>query len=98
MTFTEKDFAEWRNFPRRMEREFGVQTYTGTDNAVVLVNYSSELKEMLRPLPQQKNYEFDLKLLSCLKCKVKALWLCLPDQLGFYCDDCRMKEKKSNQK
>lgn len=95
MTFTEKDFAAWKNFPRRMEREFGETTYTGTDNATMLVNYSPELKSMLRPYPPAQHFEFDLKLLSCKGCKKKALWLCLPAQLDYQCDDCSKEKNKS---
>lgn len=94
MTFTQKDFDEWKRFSRRMEQEFGSNTYTGTDHAVMVVNYSPEFKAMVRPYPQDKHYEFDLKLLSCRNCKKKSLWLCLPDQLDCCCDDCKQKERK----
>lgn len=93
MMFTEKDFAEWKNFPRKMEREFGEHTYTGTDSATMLVTYSPELAAMIRPFPKEKHFEFDLKLLSCKQCKTKALFLCLPAQLDYHCDDCKKKEK-----
>jgi hypothetical protein len=95
MTFSEKELDDWKQFVRKMEREFGEHTHTGTDNATILVNYSPELRVMLRPSPPSKHYEFDLKLLSCKGCKKKALWLCLPAQLDYQCDDCQRKEKKS---
>lgn len=93
MTFTQKEFDDWKTFVRRMEREFGEQTYTQPSSAVMLVHFSSELCENIRPYPKQVHYEYDLKLLSCSGCKKKALYLCLPVQLNYCCDDCAKKTK-----
>lgn len=94
LTFTEKEFDVLRKFQDRLAREFGSTTYVGTDNACVLVEYSPELKTMIRPLPGDKHYEFELKQLSCRDCKKKALLLCLLTQEDFVCDDCLSKRKK----
>lgn len=97
MTFTQKEFDDWKTFARRMEREFGEQTYVQPSSACMLVNFSDELCAMIRPLPQEKHFEFDLKLLSCKQCKKKALYLCLPTQLDYQCDDCKGKAKKTKE-
>lgn len=95
MKFSEKEFSNLRNFQRRLEREFGENTtYVGTDYANVLVEYSTELKAMLRPLPPEQNFEFDLKHLKC-KCGKSQLFLCLPKQETFTCVECKSKSLQS---
>lgn len=94
MKFSEKDFETLRNFCKRVEKEFGVNTYVGTDNATLFVEFSPELKAMIRPLPPAQNFDFELKLLSCLDCKKNQLFLCLPAQESFLCDDCATKRKQ----
>ena len=97
MLFTEKDFAVLRNFQKRVEKELGESTYVGTDNAVVVVNYSAELKAMIRPVPPQKHFEFALKILACRDCKKKEVFLCLQEQDDFVCFTCLDKRKKSGE-
>ena len=95
MVFTEKDFDKLRNFQKRMEQEFGESAYVGTDHATVVVEYSPELKAMIRPLPPEKHFAFELKVLGCRDCKVsKQAFLCLPDQVSYVCDKCLTKRKK----
>ena len=97
MVFTAKDFDKLRSFQKRMEREFGENAYVGTDNAVVVVNYSAELKAMIQPLAEQQHFEFALKVLACRDCKKREVFLCLPEQDDYVCDDCLTKRKKSGQ-
>ena len=92
--FTVKELDEIRKFQNRLTKEFGEATYVGTDYATVMLEYSPELKAMIRPMPNEKHYDFDLKHLSCRDCKKKALFLCLPAQKDFVCDDCLTKRKK----
>jgi hypothetical protein len=40
VTFTQKEFDKLRTFQDRMAKEFGDTAYVGTNNAVVLVEYS----------------------------------------------------------
>ena len=94
LTFTEKEFDVLRNFQNRLTKEFGVNTYVGTDNVNLFVEYSPELKAMIRPLPGEKHFEFEIKHLSCRDCKKKALLLCLPSQEDFVCVECLVKRKK----
>jgi hypothetical protein len=93
LRFTEKEFSALRNFQRRMEREFGENSYVGTDYANVLLEYSPELKAMLRPLPPEQHFEFAIKHLHC-KCGKGQMFLCLPEQEMFACDECFSKRKK----
>jgi len=93
MLFTAKDFDTFRNFSKRLEKEYGANTYVGTDTATLFVEYSPELKAMLRPQPPAQHLEFDLKLLSCLDCKKNQLFLCLPAQESYLCDECSSKRK-----
>ena len=95
MLFTEKDFDKFRNFQKRAEREFGENAYVGTDNVCVVVEYSPELKAMLRPVPSAKHYEFSLDILSCRDCKTKRVFLCLPEQIEYLCENCLGKRKKT---
>ena len=93
MTFNERDFSTLRKFQDRMAKEFGETAYVGTNSATVLVEYSPELKAMIRPLPPDQHFEFALKLLSCLDCKKKQLFLCLTTQESYLCDECSYKRK-----
>jgi len=97
MTFTQKDFASLRNFQKRMEQEFGTTAYTGTDYATILVDYSTELKDMIRPMSGVQHLNFVLKVLGCRSCKTtKQAFLCLEEQDDFLCDTCLGKKKKVN--
>jgi hypothetical protein len=97
MTFTEKDFEKLRNFQKRVNREFGENAYVGADSATIVVNYSAELKAMLRPFPLQKHFEFYLRILDCRDCKKTEVFLCLDEQDAYVCDDCLVKRKKSGE-
>jgi len=97
MVFTQKDFDKLRNFQKRIEQELGENTYAGTDNAVVVVNYTAELKSMMRPLAEQRHFEFALKILRCRDCKKNEVFLCLPEQDDYLCDGCLGKRKKSGE-
>lgn len=93
MTFTEKDFATFRNFQNRLAKQFGEHACVGTDNVNVLVEYSPELKAMIRPLPPTTHFEFALKHLFCKDCKNGQVFLCLPDQEEYVCDVCSARRK-----
>lgn len=59
LKFTEKDFATFRAFENAVKRQLGETTYVGTDHMVVVVDYPPALRGMLRPFPEQKQYEFE---------------------------------------
>ena len=92
--FTEKDFKELRRFQNKMNNVFGEQAYVGTDYSTVLLEYSPRLKAMLRPMPSEKHYDFEVKMLSCEGCKHTALFLATTDENMFVCSDCLGKKKK----
>ena len=94
LTFTEKEFNKFRFFQDRMAKEFGDTAYVGTDNAVVLVEYSPQLKAMLRPCPPQKQFEYKLSQLSCTNCKRKKMVLSLPDETEYWCGECVVAKRK----
>jgi hypothetical protein len=99
MLFTEKEFATFRNFQNRLAKEFGETAYVGADNAIVLIDFSPELKAMLRPQPSNVRFDFSLKQLFCRDCKKGQLYLCLPTQEDCVCDDCfEKRRKKGSQK
>ena len=99
LTFTEKEFEKLRSFQNRMAKEFGDTAYVGPDYATVLVEYSPQLKEMLRPMPKVNQFEYKLSQLFCEYCKVKALFLCVPGETQFVCNECLGKRKgKTNEK
>ena len=93
MLFTERDFSTFRNFQNRLAKQFGESVYVGTDYANVLVEYSPELKAMIRPLPPATHFEFALKHLFCKDCKNGQMLLCLPTQEDYVCDACALKRK-----
>ena len=49
VTFTENDFKNLRKFQNAFNKNLGETAYVGTDYATLLVEYSPELKLMLRP-------------------------------------------------
>lgn len=93
VTFTEKDFAQLRNFQNKMNKVFGVAAYVGTDYATVLLDYSPALKAMIRPMPQSPQYEFEVKFLTCKKCKRTNLFVSLAEETEYCCVDCVDKTK-----
>lgn len=93
VAFTEKDFGQLRNFQNKMNKIFGDTAYVGTDYATVLLDYSPTLKLMLKPFPQDKKYEFEVKFLICKKCKRTNLFVCLSEETEYICDDCLSKVK-----
>jgi len=97
LTFTQNEFDKLRTFQNRMAKEFGDNAYVGTNNAVVLVEYSSQLTEMLRPLAKVNQFEYELLQLSCQDCDKKRMYLSVPGETTFVCEDCIGKRKKSGQ-
>ena len=95
VTFTQKEFDKYRSFQDRMAKEFGETVYAGTNNAVVLVEYSPQLVEMLRPYPTVNQFEYELLQLSCKDCKKNRMYLSVPGEETFVCEDCLVKRKKS---
>ena len=99
LTFTQKEFDKFRSFQDRLAKEFGDTAYVGADYATVLVEYSPELKGMLRPMPKLFQDEYELSQLTCEGCKTKQLFLAVPGETTFVCNDCLGKRKgKSNEK
>ena len=93
--FTQKEFDKLRSFQDRMAKEFGDTAYVGTNNAVVLVEYSPQLVEMLRPMPSCGQFDYELLQLECEGCKKKAMFLSVPGETKFMCNECLGKKKKS---
>lgn len=99
LKFTQKEFEKLRNFQNRMAKEFGDTAYVGTDYATVLVEYSPQLKGMLRPMAKVFQDEYELLQLTCEGCKTNRLFLSVTGETTFVCDDCVGKrKKKSNEK
>jgi len=102
VTFTENDFKDMRKFQNAFNKKLGTEAYVGTDHACLLVEYSAELKAMLRPYSPNKNLEYDLRCLTCEDCKKNQPFLCNIDKLftetTYVCGDCltkRQLKKKS---
>lgn len=91
VTFTEKDFVQFRNFQNKINKVFGDTAYVGTDYATVLLEYSPSLKTMNRPSPTNLKYEFEVKFLTCVGCKRTNLFLCLPEDSEYLCINCNTK-------
>lgn len=96
--FTQREFDKLRAFQDRMAKEFGETAYVGPDHAVVLVDYSPQLREMIRPMPKCNQFEFELLQLECEDCKVKALFLAVPGETKFVCNDCLTKRSNEAKK
>jgi hypothetical protein len=88
-TFTQKDWDKLRTFQNSFNRQFGEQTYVGTDHACVFVEYSPELKAMLRPYPPTVHFEFELRALKCEDCPQQQPFLCVQNELKYVCDKCQ---------
>jgi len=99
VTFTEKEYEVFRKFQNKINAVFGETAYVGTNNAVVLLEYSPTLNAMIRPNdpqhPVAKRYDFQAKLLPCKDCKKTALFLCLPEEENYVCNDCLGRRKKN---
>lgn len=106
LTFTQKEFDKLRTFQERMAKEFGDTAYVGADYATVLVEYSPRLKKELRPLPALTDYghnnvvvdenykpqfEYELLQLTCEDCKKFRMYLSLPGETKYLCEDCAYK-------
>jgi hypothetical protein len=97
VTFTQREFDKLRTFQDRMAKEFGDTAYVGANYATVLVEYSPQLAGMLRPFPKLAQYEYELSQLSCEDCKENRMFLCVPGETKFLCEDCASKRNvKSN--
>jgi len=94
LTFTQKEFDKLRSFQDRMAKEFGDTAYVGTNNAVILVEYSPQLTEMLRPMSKVNQFTYELLQLSCQDCKKSRMYLCVPGETTFLCEDCITRRKK----
>lgn len=77
-----------------MNKEFGDTAYVGTNNAVVLVEYSPQLTAMLRPMAEVKQYDYELLQLSCQDCKTKRMYLAVSGETTYVCEDCVVRRKK----
>ena len=61
LTFTDADFENLRKFEKAVERQIGNHVYVGTDSMCLYFDYPKDLVKMLRPMPENKVYEFDLE-------------------------------------
>jgi hypothetical protein len=98
VTFTDKEFEVFRKFQNKINGVFGETAYVGSDYATVILEYSPTLKALLRPSdpknPVEKKYGFEVKLLSCKDCKKTSLFMCLPEEENYVCDECIGRRKK----
>jgi hypothetical protein len=92
--FTENEFKDLRKFQNAFNKKLGEIAYVGTDHACLLVEYSPELKAMLRPFPPDRHFEYDLRVLTCEDCKKNQPFLCVKDETTFVCGDCLSKRQK----
>lgn len=53
LTFTERDFATFRDFEKAVKRQVGSNVYVGTDSVCVYFPFPKELASMLRPFPER---------------------------------------------
>jgi hypothetical protein len=88
VTFTQREFDKFRTFQDRMAKEFGKTAYIGTNYATVLVEYSPQLVEMLRPFAKVNQFEYELSQLTCEDCKENRMFFCVPGETKFLCEDC----------
>lgn len=94
LTFTQKEFDKFRSFQDRLAKEFGDTVYVGTNNAVILVEYSPQLTEMLRPMAKVNQLTYELLQLSCQDCNKKRMYFSVPGETSFVCEDCVTRRKK----
>ena len=98
VSFTQKEFDELRKFQTAFNKKFGETAYVGTDSACVLLEYSTELKAMLRPFPPANHYDFEVRCLMCEDCKKNQPFICAKEENTFVCNDCKGKRsRKGNQ-
>lgn len=74
-----KDIRSIKEFEATVKSQFNERTHVQMNHCVMLVNYSKELADMLRPFPPQESGEFELQ--QCQKCKTLFL--------GTKCPDCK---------
>lgn len=97
VTFKPKSFNNFRGVEDVLKGRFGDTAYVGTNNMVVLVEYSPKLVAMLRPFPPQETYEYDVRMLKCEDCSLERPFVAAKDEFTFVCDKCltaRSKKKK----
>jgi hypothetical protein len=98
VTFTENEFKDLRKFQNAFNKKLGSEAYVGTDTACLLVEYSPELKAMLRPFPPAQHLDYDLRCLVCEDCKKSQPYLCAVDkaftETTYVCGDCISKRQK----
>lgn len=92
VVFTQKEFDKLRAFQDRMAKEFGDTVYVGTNYATVVLEYSSQLVEMLRPYAKVNQFEYEVSQLSCEGCKKNRMFMCVPGETKFLCEDCISKK------
>jgi len=93
--FTDKEFEVLRKFQNKMNAVFGESAYVGASYATVVLEYSPALFANLRPLPENKQYNYEVKLLPCKDCKKTALYLALVEEQDYVCNACIDRRKKN---
>ncbi|MDO8611091.1 MAG: hypothetical protein Q7R95_11250 [bacterium] len=61
LKFEDKDFDNFRSFERAVKKQLGANTCVLTDCLCFYFEYPKELRAMLRPFPEKKQLEFELK-------------------------------------
>ena len=60
LKFKDGDFDNLRAFEKAVRSQLGSNVYVNSDSLCFYFDYPKELKAMLRPLPENKQYEFEL--------------------------------------
>lgn len=61
LTFEDKDFENMRALDKAVKKQLGNNCYVGTNSLCMFFDYPKEMVAMLRPYPENKQYEFDLE-------------------------------------
>lgn len=93
VTFTSNEFKDLRKFQNAFNKKLGSESYVGTDHACMVVEYSPQLKAMLRPYPQELVYDYELRVLTCEDCKQGQPFLCVKDETTYVCWGCLTKRE-----
>jgi hypothetical protein len=61
LKFEDKDFATLRAFETAVRKQLGKNVYVSGDSLCFYFDYPKELAAMLRPMPEEKKYEFEVE-------------------------------------
>lgn len=61
LKFEEKDFENFRAFEKAIQKQLGNNIYVGTESLCLYFDYPKKLQAMIRPNPEEKQFEFELE-------------------------------------